>query len=557
MANLSYGSTGEEVKKVQTALGFTGADVDGIYGTKTQNAVINYQKENGLTADGIVGPKTNAVLFTGDQKATDTTAKQTVANTGSNTNTGTNTNKNPTAPTVGKYTPTTAPEAGVYTPTTAPEAGVYTPTTAPEAGQFTYEDYTKPTFTLSDNYNTANGILEQHRANSIGPYTPVYEDKADSWLSKYENRDPFSYDYNSDALYQQYKDQYIQQGQLAMMDTIGQASAMTGGYGNSYAQSVGQQAYNQYLNQLNDVGLELYDRAYNRYNQEGQDMLNMYGLYMDREQYERTKYQQDVENWYREDSRLQGIADNYYNREWNEYTYNTNMDWNQYTMGRSEAREDFNRSENQKWDTYLIGEEQNWDMYNRAEDQKWDTYLMGEEQNWDMYNRTEDQKWDSYLMGVEETNTAKSDLKSLIVGYGHNPTDEELKAAGMTREEADSYLKTYNSNVTTKTGSSSGTQTDATSGPLTFKNTNDLQFWTSQITKAKESDDPVAGLNQIGKDLESMGYTQDQVADYLYDHYMELIEKGIIDPEDLGIDVSSGGSSSGGNGGGTSYWYAK
>lgn len=145
----------------------------------------------------------------------------------------------------------------------------------------------------------ANKLLQQHLANPVGQYSPVWQNKADSYLKMYENRDPFSYDFNADALYNQYKDQYIQQGQMAMMDTMGQAAALTGGYGNSYAQTVGQQAYNQYLGQLNSVMPDLYSMAYDRYRQEGNDLLNMYSLYMDKEQTARNQHQQDVDNWYK------------------------------------------------------------------------------------------------------------------------------------------------------------------------------------------------------------------------------------------------------------------
>ena len=58
------------------------------------------------------------------------------------------------------------------------------------------------------------------------------------------NRSPFTYDMNEDMLYQQYKDSYTRQGKLAMQDTMGQAAALTGGYGNSYATTAGQQTYN-------------------------------------------------------------------------------------------------------------------------------------------------------------------------------------------------------------------------------------------------------------------------------------------------------------------------
>lgn len=55
------GSTGKEVTDIQNVLkqqGFYTGAVDGIYGTATRNAVINFQKANGLAADGIVGKNT-------------------------------------------------------------------------------------------------------------------------------------------------------------------------------------------------------------------------------------------------------------------------------------------------------------------------------------------------------------------------------------------------------------------------------------------------------------------------------------------------------------------
>ena len=55
------GSRGEEVRRVQTklkSLGLYTGSVDGIYGTGTQKAVRQFQKNCGLTVDGIAGPKT-------------------------------------------------------------------------------------------------------------------------------------------------------------------------------------------------------------------------------------------------------------------------------------------------------------------------------------------------------------------------------------------------------------------------------------------------------------------------------------------------------------------
>lgn len=60
-----YGSRGEEVKQIQTKLrawGYYNGSVDGIYGSKTFQAVKSFQKKNGLTVDGIAGSKTLSAL---------------------------------------------------------------------------------------------------------------------------------------------------------------------------------------------------------------------------------------------------------------------------------------------------------------------------------------------------------------------------------------------------------------------------------------------------------------------------------------------------------------
>ena len=61
------------------------------------------------------------------------------------------------------------------------------------------------------------------------------------------------------ALFDQYADYYKRHGILAMEDTVGRAAAMTGGYGNSYAEVAGNQAYDShiadYLKLVNGTGV--------------------------------------------------------------------------------------------------------------------------------------------------------------------------------------------------------------------------------------------------------------------------------------------------------------
>ena len=73
---LSYGSTGTEVKKMQQALKALDYNVsaDGSYGALTQMAVTQFQKRNGLTADGVAGTATLKLLYSGNAKEADPSA---------------------------------------------------------------------------------------------------------------------------------------------------------------------------------------------------------------------------------------------------------------------------------------------------------------------------------------------------------------------------------------------------------------------------------------------------------------------------------------------------
>lgn len=68
---LRTGMTGQSVKDLQSrlfTLGYYSAEIDGQYGIATKEAVIAFQKRNGLDADGIVGEETRTVLFSARAK---------------------------------------------------------------------------------------------------------------------------------------------------------------------------------------------------------------------------------------------------------------------------------------------------------------------------------------------------------------------------------------------------------------------------------------------------------------------------------------------------------
>ena len=214
------------------------------------------------------------------------------------------------------------------TPTTSTTT---TPATTANNG-FTYTPYEK-----SDVVKQAEAMLEQHKANAPGEYQSNWQAQLNETLDKILNREKFSYDLNGDALYQQYKDQYMLQGQKAMMDTMGQVAAMNGGYGSSYAQTAGQQTYQGYLQQLNDRVPELYQLALNQYNQEGQDLYNQYGLYADKEEQEYGRYRDTVSDYNTELERLINEARYQGETEYNQYMDKTNMDYTMYSDAKEDA----------------------------------------------------------------------------------------------------------------------------------------------------------------------------------------------------------------------------
>lgn len=401
MANLKFGSTGDEVKQLQQALGFTGKDVDGIFGQKTEKAVRDYQAANNLTVDGIAGKNTLGSLY-GTSGSTSTNTSTGTASTGS-TSSGTN------ATGTAKNTFTT-PAGNTY-------------------DSFTYDEFTYDPFQGSDTLNQAWDTLGQLQGNAPGAWTDPYKDKYMGYLNQYENRDPFSYDFNSDALYQQYKDQYIQQGQMAMMDAMGQAAAMTGGYGNSYAQTVGQQVYNQYLGQLNEIMPELYDRAYGIYQQEGQELLDMYNAYLGLSQNDYNQYLGDVDRYYMELDAATNYANNLYNKEYGEWSDKTQMDFDTWSANTGLSYDEWAAK------TGIISDENN--------------TLMNQK-----FTAEENQK----DRDATAKANAKSDLINLITATGYEPTESELEAAGMSREQANSYKDAYTASLTS-TGGDGGTET--------------------------------------------------------------------------------------------------
>lgn len=162
-------------------------------------------------------------------------------------------------------------------------------------------------YTPGSSVTQAQEQLKAYQDKKPEAYTNRWKDQMDSILSDILNRKEFSYDVKADPLFQQYRDQYVRNGQLAMRDTMGQAAQLTGGYGNSYAQQAGQQAYNGYMQGLTDKIPELYNLAMQAYNNKANELNNRYNLIGTQEGKEYSRYQDDMNAYNTELARLQNL----------------------------------------------------------------------------------------------------------------------------------------------------------------------------------------------------------------------------------------------------------
>lgn len=154
-----------------------------------------------------------------------------------------------------------------------------------------------------------------------GAYTSQYQQQIDQLLGQLQGRKDFQYEPGKDALYRQYRDQYVRHGRQAMMDTMGHAAALTGGYSNSYAEVASQQTYQAYLQGLNDKIPELYALALEKYRLEGEGLLSRYQTLSQQEQTAYQQYRDQVADW---DAQAQKLYEQYFHER--EFDYGSHMD---------------------------------------------------------------------------------------------------------------------------------------------------------------------------------------------------------------------------------------
>lgn len=183
-------------------------------------------------------------------------------------------------------------------------------------------------FQTSTNYDNAMAYT-QDLLSKLNSGKTSYSDKLNSLIDDYTNKGKFNYNADKDTLWQGYLGSAMANGNTAMQDSMGQAAALTGGYGSSYSQQVGQSAYNKYLDDAYAKLPEFYNMAQNAYNQEDQRQLNNINLLntQDSNEYSRNQnaYTANAQN-----------AQNMYSQEYNQYLNDVQNAQNMASMQNSD-----------------------------------------------------------------------------------------------------------------------------------------------------------------------------------------------------------------------------
>lgn len=229
---------------------------------------------------------------------------------------------------------------------------------------------------------------QQLLSQQPGAYQSKWGSSIDDVLEQLMNPQEFTYDPNTDPLYLMLRDQSIRDGKLAMEDTMGQAAQLTGGYGNSHAQMLGQQTYQGYMQNVNDLVPELREQARADYDAQNDALLQQLGLMMDQDSQDYSRYLDELERQRYEEQlayerEQDALANERYDREW------------QYQQNRD-----------------------------ALDDQRYADELA--------YNRGQD---------------AYDRLLEMILTTGYQPTAEELAAAGMTEAQAKAWRSYYEGSV--------------------------------------------------------------------------------------------------------------
>lgn len=352
----------------------------------------------------------------------------------------------------------------------------------------------------SDTVQNAYSQLQDTLNNKPEDYQSQYSETMKNLLNNILNQKDFSYDFNADAMYQNYKNQYMQQGKQAMQDTQAAASALTGGYGSSYATSAASQAYQQYLTALNDKLPELYNMALQKYQLDTDKMYNQFSAVGQQEDREYGQYRDTVSDWQSDRNFGLNQYDTMYSQDYGAYRDQVSDYYNDRDFYANRQDSLWNQEQSEKEFAYQQYADQRDYNYNVSRDNVSDSQWQ---QTFD-YNANRDKVSDSQWQQTFDYNAQRDKI-----------SDEQW--------EKEYALSKYNATKSSASSSYSDGKklTSTIQNQIDYLEGEELDSYLGQLVEAGYSYEAIEDyLLQSGKDIEdedssyNYKYSQDLEDDY-------------------------------------------
>ena len=192
-------------------------------------------------------------------------------------------------------------------------------------------------YTAGSDGSKYNRVKRPYEENRPSKKTSAYEKEKDRIYNLIASYGDFKYDVKSDPLYKTYRDIYVSLGDDAYERALGENAMRTGGIASTSAVSAANQARNKYNSLLSEKALELYDKAYSKYEDSLERLYKRLDAAdeLDDTQYSRYRddvkdYENDRDYYYKKDKE---IADGQYKS----YTDDTKL---AYDISRDEEEDE-------------------------------------------------------------------------------------------------------------------------------------------------------------------------------------------------------------------------
>ena len=293
-----------------------------------------------------------------------------------------------------------------------------------------YMDFANNTDIISSNiwdglttpYSKSNAVLqaEQLLQSKIDKgYAGTHKEALNNLLNDFMNREDFEYDVDKDKMFQQALASAMGSGKTAMQDTMGQAAALTGGYGSTYATTAGNQAYNAFIEDAYNNLPEYYNMALAAYEAEGQQMLQQYNMLDATDTKEYGQWYDDINLQYQRTRDM--VSD-----EYNQWSANQSMYANTANMQLAENAQ----VGNNLYNMYSVASNE----YENAYVKDWQNWQQSVDSAYKLAGMQSSDYWNNENLNFQKEQ-AKSSAYNLQKDDGYSASAEQKAAAKKAYEE--------------------------------------------------------------------------------------------------------------------------